>query len=118
MNKTQSGSSDNALQHAFQIIEGVTSVDIPHVLVVVLFVFVLRAKIAYLPIFVPAFLLSAYQEWSLHAEDGISTIKYSLSSILVCWFGTFACRLAKRRMMMHNLVRPLRLMVHELKLIQ
>ena len=106
MNGMESGSADNAVQNVFQVMRSAQCVvDLPHVLVAALYVIVLSAKIAYVPLVVPAFLLSAYREYSLQTEDGISTIRYTLSSILVCWFGTFAYRLAKRRMMMHKLVR-------------
>jgi hypothetical protein len=100
-------SPHNAFQNAALALSSLPSVDLPHVLVVVFFLFVLRAKTTYLPISVPAFLLAAYREWALLKKDGTSIFKYSLSSILACWFGTFAYRLVKHRIMMHHLVRSL-----------
>jgi hypothetical protein len=105
MNLTQSETHlpDGSFQNLAGLLNHAQSVDLPHLLVAVLFVFVLRANTTYLPVSVPAYLLSSYQEWLLR-KDGLSTIKYSLCSILVCWFGTFAYRLATRRMMMRKLV--------------
>jgi uncharacterized membrane protein YdjX (TVP38/TMEM64 family) len=81
------------------------SVDRSHIFVAALFIFALHAKTTFLPLSIPAFVLGSYHEWLLYKSDGISTIKYSLGSLLACWVGTFAYRLAKRRMMVHNLVR-------------
>lgn len=115
--KTESGSPVEILQNIVEILDRGQCVDLPHVFVGALFIFVLCAKTTYLPISIPAFLLGGYQEWSLHKLDGISTIRYSLLSILFCWFGTFVYRLARRRMMMHRLVCLL-LLVKSPKLIE
>lgn len=106
LNKTQSGSSADDFSGLLESLQDAQSVGLTRVLVAALFIFVLRAKTTYVPISVPALLLASYQEWSLYKLHDISTVKYSLYSILGCWFGTFAYRLAKRRMMMHKLVHP------------
>jgi hypothetical protein len=109
MNITESKSVSihSALQEASKLFQSIPSMDYPHILVVALFILVLHARTTYLPVSIPAFLLSAYREWSLRAEGGVSTIKYSLSSILVCWLGTFAYRLLKRRLLLHSMVSSL-----------
>jgi hypothetical protein len=106
LTNTDSDSPDDIFQHVAEILGRAQSVSLPHVFVGALFLFVLRAETTYLPISIPAFILGSYKEWTLRKQYGISTIKYSLCSILVCWLGTFAYRLAKRRMKMHKLVRP------------
>ena len=90
-----------------EVIGQAQSLDRAHLLVAALFIFVLNAKTTFLPISVPSFILGSYYEWSLYKSEGISTIKYSLGALLACWVGTFAYRLAKRRMMVHHLVRRL-----------
>ncbi|KAG0650707.1 Aflatoxin biosynthesis N [Hyphodiscus hymeniophilus] len=98
----------NGTQHSAvaQVLGSAQSVDFPHLLVVALFMFVVRIDTSYLPISVPAFLLAIYHEWTLVEKNDESTIKYSLSSIFICWFGTFAYRLAKRRLKAHELPGP------------
>jgi hypothetical protein len=105
--KTPRGSSNNVFVEVVEVLRNGQFLDLPHVLVAAFFIFTVRAKTTYLPVLIPAFLFGTYQEWTLHKQDGISTIKYSLLSILVCWLGTFAYRLTKQRMIMHKLVRPL-----------
>ena len=98
---------DNAFQNAALALSSLPLVDLPHVLVVSLFLLLIRGKTTHLPISVPALFLAAYREWALLQRDGTSLFKYSLSSVLACWLGTFAYRLVKRRIMMHHLVRLL-----------
>lgn len=92
------------LQSTARALKCAQNVDLPHVFVGALFIFVLRARTTYPPLSIPAFFLASYYEWCLYTQDDIVMTKYSLFSLLISWLVTFSYRLAKRRAKMHNLV--------------
>lgn len=104
MNITKAASTYDTFANLADVLGQAQSMDRQHLSVAALFIFVFWAKTAYRPTLVPAFLLGTYHEWSLTQGGGIPTAKYSLYAILTCWLGTFAYRLATRRMMVHKLV--------------
>jgi hypothetical protein len=106
MNHTRMGSETADLaEDLFRIPESLRSLILPHVLVGLLFIILLRSKTTYLPLSVPAVLLASYHEWALHIRDGTSTVRYSILGLLIPWGATFTYRLVTRRMLLGKMVR-------------
>jgi len=82
--KTDLSASHDTLQLALKLVDQAQSIDRSHLVVAALFIFVLNERTTFTPISIPAFILAGYHEWSLYNNDGISTIKYTLSVILIC----------------------------------
>jgi hypothetical protein len=96
---------DGPVRSLLEILLSNPSFFLSHGIIILLFIFFLRAEITYLSISIPAVLLASYHEWTLNIRDGNSTIRYSALGLLIPWLATFLYRLAKRRTLMHNLVR-------------
>jgi hypothetical protein len=102
MNGTDTGAHGG--QSVFGVPDSIQPFILPHACVGLFFIVLLRWKTIYLPLSIPAVLLAGYHEWALHTKDGTSTVRYSLVGLLISWLATFAYRLVRRRMLMHNLV--------------
>lgn len=86
------------------IIELPRQLTMQRVIIVVAFLGLVRLKVTNLSLAVPAILLAAYHERTLHQKDGISTVKYSVLGLLVPWLLTFAYRLVAMRRKCRQLV--------------
>jgi hypothetical protein len=95
---------DNPVRSLLEIPFSNSSFVFSHSIIILLFIF-FGAETTYLPISILPLLLVSYHEWKLIIRDGTSTIRYSVLSLLMSWLASILYRLARRRMLMHNLVR-------------
>lgn len=78
-----------------------------HIVAVLLFAFLLRLRVVYLPLTIPILTVAGYYEWTLYKQDNTSTARYIIVGLLGAWTTTFLYRLIRRRMLMHSLVNHL-----------
>jgi hypothetical protein len=95
---------DNPVRSLLEIPFSNSYFFLSHSIIILLFI-IFEAGTTYLPISILPLLLVSYHEWKLIIRDGTSTIRYSVLSFLISWLASILYRVAKRRTLMHNLVR-------------